>query len=352
MTKKIFAIITNRFEEYTKYALLFVEKFINEIDKFYLITTEENYENLKKYAKFNHETIFFDNEWFFPKRVPYSFYYYGLELAKISEEDSIIYVSGDGGFYTKNPFKHVEDYENNFNDYDVINTLYNNRVLDTACFFKNNDRSKSFLKKIIDICEDRNEKYLIFKNKNQNEKHKINELNPWVICQDLFWNIYLYNNNICTDHDKTLISLFTSAKVYFFKNNFHYVGDTSTSEKFIEYIYDYLLLDYCLLNLKGKYKNCINIEIYKYIYDNINSNIKLSKNEFVKKFLIINETKLEQTKLNYSLLKKKKDKNKKNKNTKDTKDKDTTDNKKNNLVSDKPILTINKLLFYKKKCIK
>ena len=136
----------------------------------------------------------------------------------------------------------------------------------------------------------------------------------------------------------------------FFKNNFHYVGNTSTSERFIEYIYDYLLLDYCLLNLKGKYKNCINKEVYKYIYDNINGNINLSKNEFVEKFKIIDEKKLEQTNLNYLLLKKKRDN--KNKNTKNTIDKNTIDDKKNNPVSKKSILTTNKLVYYKKKCIK
>ena len=146
MTKKILAIITNRFEEYTKYAFLFVRKFIHEIDKFYIITTKENYEKIKEYIIFNHEIIFFNNEWFFPKKVPYSFYYYGLELANINDENSIIYVTGDGGFYTKNPFKFIEQYENNFENYDIINTIYENRSMDTGCFFKNNNRSKSFLK--------------------------------------------------------------------------------------------------------------------------------------------------------------------------------------------------------------
>lgn len=297
--KRIFGYVTNRTTDFTEIGIKFIKKWVNDIDEFHLFTTKEAYEIFfSKVIDFKHTVTFFDNDWFFPNRMSWAFYKFALELANIYDDDTILNINGDGGFFIKNPFEWVKNHENNFDDYDIINTIYKDHCFDTAAFFKNNDRSRNFLKQFTEICENPPKDLLIYDNQFKERKKlwKLHEQQRWFITQDLFWNIYLKN--------PTVNFLSNLANVKFFTKKFHWAGNSSSPEKFVSSLYDSLFLEEeCLINLLGKFKNSLPRELFTYYFDIIdNKDEIISKEEFINKYSKIDENKHKNALNHYRIL--------------------------------------------------
>lgn len=259
--KRILAIITDRTEEFSKYNILFIKKFIHEIDEFYMFTTEEAYNNFYvNILDFPHKKVFFEKADFYPNKIGYGFHIYSEYLCNQTEEGSIVYITGDGAFMVKNPFDFIKDED----DFDVINCIYNHHgkdmCFDIGSFFKNTKQTKLFLSKLMDFFENPVDKLKLYPNGNQTQLTNIGNLSRWLIAQDIYWNIYMKNENI-----KYLYEL---ANIKFFKNRFHWAGNSASTTSFVSTLYDSLFLkEECIINLLGKYKYLINQDFYKYYYD-------------------------------------------------------------------------------------
>lgn len=306
--KHILGFCTTRKENFTKYSILAIKKFINEIDEFYIITTKEAYNTFfKDLLDFKHKKIFFKHEDVYPKKIGYNFYRYYDLISKQSPENSLIHITGDGAFFCKNPFKWVAENKNNFNNYDVLSVILdspniNTKVcIDIGPFCKNNKRSKKFIKELIKLIEQPPKYLLLEKNvSKKKELTNIRNLNKWMIVQDIYWNLYVNNKN--------LDFLNKLAKVHFLENNYMSLQRTKNIHTWCSDLYDSLFLDnLCQLNLLGKNKYLINDEIYKFYIDFISNKKKfLNKEVFLKKCKNYNKTKSKNVDNHYKLLYKQK----------------------------------------------
>jgi hypothetical protein len=279
--KKILAIITDRSEIFTQYNIKFIKKFIDEIDEFYIITTEENYNNFFiDIIDFKHNKIFYKKEDVYPNKLGRIFYLYCDFFCNNTPENSIIYITGDGEFLIKNPFDWVKQYENNFDNYDIINCIHRhhstNMCFDIGAFYINNQRSKLFFTELFNIL-DNNTNILLAPNGKMNLTC-ITNLSSWLVLQDIFWNIHIKNKNL-----KFLTDI---ASVKFFSKKFHWAPPYDSFMSWVELYYDSLFLtEECIINLLGKNKYFVNEDFYKYYYESFfDKNKIISKKEFIDRF--------------------------------------------------------------------
>lgn len=298
--KKILSYITNRTTEFGRVSLLFIQKFIHEVDEFYIMTTPEAYENFfKHHIHFEHKKVLFNNDDFYPNKLGQAPYLYCDFLCNNTERGSIIYTAGDGGFIVKNPFTWIQEHHNNFNTYDIVNCIHKHygpngtyMCFDTGAFFINNERSQLFFQKLIHIANNPPRNITMLPNAKINVYQPFTQISKWLIIQEIFWNIYKKNSQI---NDLT-----NTATVLFVTDKWHWAGDSGTESRFIATLYDSLFVkDECIINLLGRFKNTVNQEIYQYYYDIIDNldNI-MPKQEFINKFLV-NNTKKQNEILNH-----------------------------------------------------
>ena len=281
--KKILGFVTDRTKEFTKYSIYFIKKWVNEIDEFYIYTTRKAYNNFfKNIIDFKHKVIFLDKRYTdHPERWSYQFWEKGLEIAEKYDDNTLIYFTGDGAFLVNNPFKYVEKYENNFNNYDLIGCIYDRHCYDVGPFFKNSKRSREFLRNFVKICQNvPNNNLLIYENWNR-ERKKLIPISKslhrnWLCTQNILWNIYLKNPNI---------NFLTKViNVKFFTTEYHkYTGPGSVSGM-CSTLYDSFKWNCCLINFRGKPKYVITPEVYKYYFYNYDNKNIISKKEFMKRF--------------------------------------------------------------------
>lgn len=264
MTKYVFGICSDRTEEFTRVAINFIKKWVHEIDDFYIITKTSSYNNFfSKIIDFPHKTIIVEDAKWATKTIGAACYKYGLELSASYDEDTIININGDGGFFVHNPFKWIQTHHNNFESFDIVNTIYRNHCFDTSCWFRNNERSQYFLKKLWKTCEDPGEIKVYDNNiKTRTVLSNLNSHPRWFVIQDLFWNIYLKNENVKF--------LWEEPKFLFVGEDYHWAGNSGSPVTFISTLYDSLFLENVpLVNLLGKFKYSVNQKVYQYYFDNI-----------------------------------------------------------------------------------
>mgnify|MGYP000091103985 CR=1 FL=1 len=305
--KHILGFCTNRKENFTKYSILSIKRFINEIDEFYIITTKEAYNTFfKKLLDFPHKKIFFKNEDVYPKKIGYNWYRFYDFISERSPKESLIHIGGDGGIFHMNPFKWITEKENNFYNYDIVSVIMDSPnvktevSIDIGPFCKNNIRSKKFIKELIKLVENLPNNLLLQKNvSKKKELTNMRDLNYWMLVQDIFWNIYINNKNL---HFLTKL-----AKVHFLDKKYMHTQKLNSLENWCSLLYDSLLLkNVCQINLLGRNKYLIKDEIYKYYLDVISNKKKIiNKEVFLKKCMNYDKIKSIEAAKHYKLLNKK-----------------------------------------------
>lgn len=302
--KKILGLITTRTKHFTKYSIKFIKKFIKEIDKFYIITTQEAYDNFfSKIIDFKHKKIIINHDDIFSNKSGSIFFLCAEEIMKENEKNSIIYITGDGGYLVNNPFTYVKNNINLFDDFDILNSIHNHlgrdMCFDTGAFFKNNERSEKFIKKLLDITINsfKYKEMILNANgfKNNNKKLKLKNISRWIITQELFWNIFIKNNSVNELSNLAIVK---------FSRKFHWAGNSTSPKNFVETLYDSMFFeDRCLINLLGKPKNCLNEILFKYYFEFIDKKDKImDKDKFVNKFSDYNKSLWNKAILHYKKL--------------------------------------------------